>query len=231
MAMNTRHEGVGSKSEAQGKILLMKDELSLAGALHTVLSEEGYEVDVVTTVPSAIERLHQKYFDLVVADLCLPETGGIAFIKRVRQEQPGTEVIVTTASPSVSSAVEAMKLGAKEYISEPFTADELKNIVVSTLKKKRKKAVANAQPKRNELQVGALIQKREVLAVLNRAAEDEQFSRNIMENGFAALEDSTLQSEAKAAIINGNLEWLTKHVGELTPEQLKLIKKICRPDS
>jgi len=103
--------------------------------------------------------------------------------------------------------------------------------VVSTLKKKMRKAVANAQLQRKELRAGAPIEKREVLAVLKRAAEDEQFSRNIMENGFAALDDSTLKREAKAAIISGDLEWLTKHVGELTPEQLKLIKKICRPDS
>ncbi len=229
--MNAGQEVLGSKGQAKGKILVMKEEISLVGTLKTALSEEGYEVDVVTTVQSALEQLQRKYFDLLVVDLCLPETGGIAFIKRVRREQPNTEVIVTTANPSVSSAVEAMKLGAKEYIAEPFTGDELKNIVVSTLKKKRRKAVANAQLKRKESRVGALIQKREVLAVLNRAAEDEQFSRNIMENGFAALGDSTLEREAKAAIISGDLEWLTKHVGELTPEQLKLIKKICRPDS
>lgn len=229
--MNAGQEVLGSKGQAKGKILVMKEEISLVGTLKTALSEEGYEVDVVTTVQSALEQLQRKYFDLLVVDLCLPETGGIAFIKRVRREQPNTEVIVTTANPSVSSAVEAMKLGAKEYIAEPFTGDELKNIVVSTLKKKRRKAVANAQLKRKESRVGALIQKREVLAVLNRAAEDEQFSRNIMENGFAALGDSTLEREAKAAIMSGDLEWLTKHVGELTPEQLKLIKKICRPDS
>ena len=167
--MNAGQEVLGSKGQAKGKILVMKEEISLVGTLKTALSEEGYEVDVVTTVQSALEQLQRKYFDLLVVDLCLPETGGIAFIKRVRREQPNTEVIVTTANPSVSSAVEAMKLGAKEYIAEPFTGDELKNIVVSTLKKKRRKAVANAQLKRKESRVGALIQKREVLAVLNRA--------------------------------------------------------------
>ena len=92
-------------------------------------------------------------------------------------------------------------------------------------------AAAKAGEGGKKLQAGPLIQRREVLAVLNRAAEDEQFSRNIMENGFAALDDSSLKHEAKAAIISGDLEWLTKHVGELTPEQFKLIKKICRPDS
>jgi len=231
MTMNAGRQVFGSRDEAEGKILVMKDEVSLARELKTVLSEEGYEVDVVTTAQSALAQLQRKCFDLLIVDLCLPETGGMEFIKRVRREQPDTEVIVTTANPSVFSAVEAMKAGAEEYLAEPFTRDELKNIVVSTLKKKMRKAVANAQLQRKELRAGAPIEKREVLAVLNRAAEDEQFSRNIMENGFAALDDSTLKREAKAAIISGDLEWLTKHVGELTPEQLKLIKKICRPDS
>jgi DNA-binding NtrC family response regulator len=228
--MNAGQEVFGPKGGAEGKILVMEDEVSLAKALRTALSEEGYEVEVVTTVQNALEQLQRKYFDLLVVDLCLPEVGGIAFIKKVRREQPDTEVIVTTANPSVSSVVEAMKLGAKEYLAKPFTEDELKNIIASTLKKTRKKAVANAHHDGKELEAGALIRKREVLAVLDLAAEDEQFSRNIMEKGFAALEDSTLESEAKAAIIRGDLGWLNRCLGELTPKQLRLIKKICKPD-
>lgn len=162
---------------------MMEDEACLAKALQRVLSEEGYEVDVVTTVQGAFERLQQTYFDLLVVDLCLLETSSLAFIKKVRREQPDTEVIVTTANPSVPSAVEVLRLGAKEYLAKPFAKDEFKDIVVSTLKNKRTKAVANAQHDAKELPVGALIQKREVLAVLNRAAKDEQFSQNIMENG------------------------------------------------
>src|SRR5208283_5343253 len=136
MTMNAGRQVFGSRDEAEGKILVMKDEVSLARELKTVLSEEGYEVDVVTTAQSALAQLQRKCFDLLIVDLCLPETGGMEFIKRVRREQPDTEVIVTTANPSVFSAVEAMKAGAEEYLAEPFTRDELKNIVVSTLKKK-----------------------------------------------------------------------------------------------
>jgi DNA-binding NtrC family response regulator len=228
--MNAGQEIFGPKGGAEGKILVMEDEAGLARALQMNLSEEGYEVEVVTTVQNALEQLQRKYFDLLVVDLCLPEVGGMAFIKKVRREQPDTEVIVTTANPSVSSVVEAMKLGAKEYLAKPFTEDEFKNIVVSTLKKRRKKAVANARHDGKQFGGGALIRKREVLAVLELASEDEQFLRNIMEEGFAALEDSTSESEAKAAIIRGDLGWLERCLGELTPKQLWLIKKICGHD-
>lgn len=223
-------EAVGSKGGTQGKILVVEDEAGSAKELQIALSEKGYQMDVATSLQGAHAQLQHEHFDLLVIDLCLLESGSMAFIKKVRREHPDTEIIVTSANPSVSSAVQAMKLGVKEYLAEPFTKYELKKLIVSTLGK-RKKAVAEARFGGKRFQTGMLIQTREVLDVLNRAAEDEKFSRNIMENGFAALDNSTLKPRAKAAIISGDLEWLTKHVGELTPEQLKLIKKICRPDS
>jgi DNA-binding NtrC family response regulator len=228
--MNAGQEILGPKGGAEGKILVMEDETGLARALQMHLSDEGYEVEVVTTVQDVLEQLQRKYFDLLVVDLCLPEVGGMGFIKKIRREQPDTEVIVIAANPSVSSVVEAMKLGVKEYLAKPFTEDEFKNIVVSTLKKRRKKTVANARHDGRKFGDGALIRKREVQAVLDLAAEDEQFLRNIMEKRFAALEDSTLESEAKAAIIRGDPGWLNTCLGELTPAQLGLIKKICKPE-
>ncbi|MGA2400919.1 MAG: response regulator [Syntrophobacteraceae bacterium] len=229
--MNADKKMFGSKGKEEGKILVMLDEESLAGGLQTTLSEQGYEVDVVMSVQNALEQLHRKNFDLLVVDLCLSETGGMELIRKVRREHPCTEFIVTTSHPSVSSAVEAMKLGAKDYLAEPFTGDELQKIVVSTLRKKGTKASAKPAHEKKKLQVGTLIDKGEVLAVLKRAAKDEQVSQDIMENGLAAHEDFALEAEVKAAIIRGDLEWLDKHLGGLTPKQLTLIKKICKPDS
>jgi DNA-binding NtrC family response regulator len=228
--MNQGQEAVGSKGGTQGKILVIEDEAGFAKKLQIALSGKGYRMDVATTVQGALAQLRHEHFDLLIVDLCLLESGSMEFIKEVRREHPDTEIIVTSANPSVSSAVQAMKLGVKEYLAEPFTRHKLKKLIVSTLEK-RKKAVSNPWFEGKKFQMGTLIQKREVLAVLNRAAENEEFSRNIRENGFAALDDSTLKRRAKTAIISGDLEWLTKHVGELTPEQLKLITKICRPDS
>ena len=151
---------------------MIEDEVKLAGALQMVLSEDGYEVDVATSVRSALDQLHQRNFDLLVVNLCLPDIGGWAFIRKITREQPDAAVIVTTTNPSVPSAVEAMKLGVEEYLPKPFGGDEFKTIVMSTLKKQRGSR-STIHPGGKESQAGALIQKWEVLAVLNRAAEDE----------------------------------------------------------
>ncbi|MBW2607205.1 MAG: hypothetical protein JRD05_06160 [Deltaproteobacteria bacterium] len=76
-----------------------------------------------------------------------------------------------------------------------------------------------------ETQEEKLIQKREVTNVLNRTAEDEEFWTELMENGSEALQEYHLSSEAKAAIVSGDLKWINERVGELTQKQLMFIFK------
>jgi DNA-binding NtrC family response regulator len=205
------------------RILVMEDEANLANALKSILSEEGYEVDVAMTGRSALDQFQQKSFDLLVADLRLPDIDGMEVIKEVKRAQPDTEVIVITGFSTVSSAVQAMKLGASDYLAKPFTDDEIKNIISSTLKKMEPEKEITS----DEVvpQTAALIQKREVLRVLNRTTHDEQFWRDIMETGTEALSEYTLRPEAKAAIVSGDLEWLTRNIGELTQKQLMFVYK------
>jgi DNA-binding NtrC family response regulator len=161
----------------------MEDEVDVARALEMVLKEEGYEVDVAMTGASALERFNWKDFDLLIADLRLPDISGIDVIRKVRQEQPNTDVVVITGYSTVASAVEAMKLGAVDYLAKPFTEDELKNIIVATLKKREASSTGKGGPDQTGMHVDALIPRHAVLGVLNRATQDEQSWPNIMENG------------------------------------------------
>lgn len=201
----------------------MEDEVNVAKGLEMVLSEEGYEVDVAMTGSSALEQFRLKNFDLLVADLRLPDIDGMDVIREVKRDQPDTEVVVITGFSTVSSAIEAMKLGAFDYLAKPFTEDELKGIIGAALKEKGGSATAQAEREKSMPQAGALIQKREVIKVLNRTTGDHQFWRDIMELGSAALEEYALRPEAKAAIVSGDLKWLNEHVGELTQKQLLII--------
>jgi len=70
-----------------------------------------------------------------------------------------------------------------------------------------------------------LIQREEVIRVLERASQDEAFWRELAENGSEALKEYRLSSNAKAAIVSGDLNWIRKHIGELTEEQLLFIHK------
>ncbi|MBI9086502.1 MAG: response regulator [Desulfobacterales bacterium] len=205
-------------------ILLMEDEYSIANGLKMVLNEEGYEVDLAMTGQKALDSFFGNGFDLLVADLRLPDIDGFEVIKQVKEKRPETEVVVITGYSSVYSAVDAMKLGVYDYLPKPFTEDEIKNAVSGALEKKRN-AQTMQQVGTATLQQEKIIQKREVIKVLNRTAEDSTFWTELMENGSQALKEYHLSSEAKAAIISGDLMWINDRVGELTQKQLMFIFK------
>ncbi len=213
-----------TESRVPPEILLMEDEPSIARGLENVLTEEGYSVDVAMTGRNAMEKIHQKPFDLFVADLRLPDMDGMDVIRRMKEEQPKTEVVVITGYSTVSSAVEAMKTGVYDYLPKPFTEDEFKTAVDGALKKKGETEARAIQ----EMQwvVGEeekVIQKREVIRALNRTYEDPEFWRDLTVLGSEALGEYRLSPEAKAAIASGDLKWINEEVGELTQKQLKFI--------
>jgi DNA-binding response OmpR family regulator len=205
-------------------ILVMEDEPNVAKGLQMVLKEEGYAVDLAMTGESALETFGKEEFDLLVADLRLPDVDGMEVIKTVKENRPETDVIVITGYSSVPSAVEAMKAGAVDYLPKPFTDEEFRRAVDQVLKE-REEATAEVAIKAAETEEEKLIQKREVMRVLNRTSEDKEFWRDLMELGSDALRDYQLSQEAKAAIVSGDLKWINEHVGELTQKQLMFIYK------
>ncbi|MFZ7113162.1 MAG: response regulator [Desulfatiglandales bacterium] len=224
--MNVSQEMVGGKSLGKRQILLMEDEPSVAQGLQMVLKEEGYGVDLAMTGHSALEKFKQKYFDLLVADLRLPDMDGMDVIKEVKDRRPETGVVVITGYATVASAVNAMKIGVSDYLPKPFTEGEFMAAVGGALKEKDKETVpTKSAVKKAETEEEKLIQKREVIRVLNRTSEDSRFWNTIMAVGSSALEDYELSNEAKAAIVSGDLRWINEHVGELTQKQLMFIYK------
>ncbi|MGB5749448.1 MAG: response regulator [Desulfobacterales bacterium] len=222
--MTALQENTTIEFEASPHILVMEDDLSVATGLEMILSEEGYRVNLADTGKLAMEAFRQKRFDLLVADLRLPDIDGMEVIKQVKAENPETEVIVITGYGTTATAVEAMKLGVHDFLPKPFTEDQIKTAIDEALKEHVEKPVETVTSKA-ETQEEKLIQKREVLGVLSRTAEDMDFWRDLMENGSLALADYPLSSEAKAAISSGDLKWINANVGELTQKQLMFIYK------
>lgn len=108
------------------RILVIDDEINMLNLLKRILSKEGYEVTTCPTAEEALEKLGQKVYDLIVADLVLPGMNGIELLKTVKKDWPNTPFILITAFASVESAVEAMKIGAYDYIAKPFQTEEIK---------------------------------------------------------------------------------------------------------
>ena len=222
--MTRLQESTATNFEVPPHILVMEDDLSVAKGLEMVLSEEGYAVNLAGTGKLAMEAFRQKRFDLLVADLRLPDIDGMEVIKQVKEAKPETEVIVITGYGTTSKAVEAMKLGVHDFLPKPFTEDQIKSAIDEALREHVEKP-AEAVIKKAETEEEILIQRRVVMRVLGRTAEDSDFWADLMENGSLALADYKLSGEAKAAIASGDLKWINENVGELTQKQLMFIYK------
>jgi YesN/AraC family two-component response regulator len=117
-----------------------------------------------------------------------------------------------------------MKIGVADYLPKPFTENEIKVAISNALKKERSAPQEKTEISPEITKVN-LIQKREVLEVLERTNRDVEFARNLLEGDSSALNDYVLSWAAKAAITSGDLNWLRKNVGELTDEQMIFVNK------
>src|SRR3954449_10366618 len=102
-----------------GKILVVEDDESLRRATDVLLQKAGYTTTVAVDVPEALGILRESPQDLVLTDLSLPGPSGLELVNTVRTEHPDTVVVVITAYATVETAVEAMKLGAYDYLAKP----------------------------------------------------------------------------------------------------------------
>ncbi|MFQ5825427.1 MAG: sigma-54-dependent transcriptional regulator [bacterium] len=107
------------------KILIVEDERIMRISLRDALVKEGYEVSIATTGEEGWEIIQQSKFHLALADLKLPQMNGLTFLKKIKELSPQVIVIMMTAFGTIENAVEAMKLGAYDYISKPFLNEEL----------------------------------------------------------------------------------------------------------
>lgn len=112
-------------------ILVVDDEVEVGTFFEYYLREEkGYPVDVANSGREARTLFQRKKYDLALVDLKLPDTDGITLLKEIKEINPGCEIIIMTGYSTVKTAVEAMKLGALDYIDKPFEElDELDNII------------------------------------------------------------------------------------------------------
>jgi DNA-binding NtrC family response regulator len=111
------------------RILLVDDEENARIALSRLLSREGYIVDTVSNGFEALSHLREHDVNLIVTDINMPEMDGIAFLREVNRSFPGSNVIMITAYGGVETYIEALNLGAFEYISKPVKIEQLKSIL------------------------------------------------------------------------------------------------------
>jgi len=109
----------------KSKILIVDDEKAIRESVSLVLSEEGYETEIASDGNEAMEFLNEQDYDVLITDLKMPGMDGIELIKKSMKICPQTSVIIITAHASVESAIEALRIGAFDYILKPFDFDDL----------------------------------------------------------------------------------------------------------
>jgi DNA-binding NtrC family response regulator len=107
------------------KILLVDDDPDFRAALVARLAQKGLDVDAAESGAVALERLRERAYALVISDVRMPEMDGIELLRRVKADRPQTPVLMLTAFRDVGDAVEAMKLGANDYLIKPVEGDVL----------------------------------------------------------------------------------------------------------
>ena len=114
---------------ARFTVLIVDDEKTLARSIKLFLIEQGYEAEVAEDADAALALLEKLHPDLVFLDLRLPRMSGLELLKKIRQYDPYIQVVMLTAYGTIEGAVEAMKLGALDYLKKPVDLDELKILV------------------------------------------------------------------------------------------------------
>jgi DNA-binding NtrC family response regulator len=122
-----------------GRILIADDHDALRRGLARGLTEAGHEVDEASNGNAAIERLHDSHFDIVLSDLRMGGSDGLDVLRTTKALHPTTAVILMTAFGSVTTAVEAMKSGAFDYVQKPFEIEEMEIKIEKALEVKRMK--------------------------------------------------------------------------------------------
>src|SRR4026209_1205244 len=120
-----------------GRILIADDHDSLRRGLAQAVAEAGQDVEEAPNGNAAIEKLHEGFFDVVVSDLKMGGSTGLEVLKTAKTLHPSSAIILMTAFGSVSTAVEAMKSGAFDYVQKPFEIEEMEVKIEKTLEMRR----------------------------------------------------------------------------------------------
>ncbi len=132
-ASHTPHAHPGKPAR---KVLIVDDEYLIRYSLQRLIEREGFSVITADSGLQALQQFEQEKPDIVILDIRLPDANGLNLLKTIKEINPSVTVVMVTACPDIQSSVEAMKMGAFDYLDKPIDLDKLTNIL-NTLKQER----------------------------------------------------------------------------------------------
>jgi len=198
----------------KNKALVIDDEQIVLDSVSKILTGENYEVDVSLSGRKGLEDAIQRDYDIVLTDIRMPDIGGMRVLRDIKRAKPSLPVVIITGYATVRSAVQAMKLGAADYLEKPFTPNQLLKAVASALE-----MAATQVPEQQQV-----IHKEEMIKVLENAASDPQFFTSLLEDAADALDEYDLTGPEKLALLTGDIEWIEEQIGPLTRSQRRWLE-------
>lgn len=205
------------------RVLVVDDEKSIRVTLRSLLQAEDYQVAVAAEAAGALDLLKGSGFDVIVSDIVLPQTDGIELLSAIRAAAPHAQVIMMTGEPTVSTAAEALRLGAFDYLTKPFVKDAILRSVGNAVRfkkgedERRQLERENAEHRGNlEFMVSELRQEVEQRQRAERAKDD-----------FIGMVSHELRTPL--AILQEAVSLLLDQIpGKLVPAQERLLKTAQR---
>jgi DNA-binding NtrC family response regulator len=197
------------------KVLVIENEQKVLERFEKILTQENYHVDCSTEGFEGLSMATKGSYDLVFTDMRMPDTGGMRILRDIKRVKPAMPVIMITGDDTLTSAVQALQLGAMNFIEKSFTPEMLVNSVTVALK-----AGKSTVPEEQRV-----INREELLRVLERAANDSDFVSDLYNDGADALKNYALTGPEKLAILTGDIPWIEEHVGELNELQKQWIQQ------
>ena len=197
------------------RVLVIDDEQIVLDSIRKILKDEDCEVDVSLGGREGLDWALNRHYDIVLTDIRMPDIGGMRVLRDIKRAKPSLPVVMITGYATAQSAIQAMKLGAMDYLEKPFTPEKIIEVVSAAVHK------AATLPVEEQ----ALIHKEEVIKVLERAAFDSEFIYNLLYRGAEALDAYDLTGPEKLALLTGDIEWIEQYVGQLTPTQRRWLEQ------
>ncbi|HBF35323.1 TPA: hypothetical protein DDW35_12250 [Candidatus Sumerlaeota bacterium] len=186
-----------------GTILVVDDEVVIRSMLSEILQEQGHVVVCVSDGETALQEMEKRPFDLVLSDLYMPGMSGIELLVQVKNQYPTLPVVVLTGQPSLDQAIAAMKKGASDFITKPFSIDYIHHVVQKNLQEQR------------------LVQENQrLLAELNNKAVIEKLNRQLHQKISQLTKLYTISESFHAFVDNRSLlQYVVELASDLTGAQ------------
>lgn len=208
-------------------ILIVEDEAVMRESLRDWLTESGYLVETAEQGEEALQRIGEQDFGVLILDLRLPGKNGLEVLREAKAQRPQLKGIIITAYPSIETAVEAMKMGAIDYLPKPFSLDALEQLIQQTLGPVQVEIKPKAIPQK-AIAEPAIVEEVKVEEVIAIAPEEIPVHLKQGKAHFKAgrYKEALREFESILKVAPGDIEtrvWLRKVNEALTKPEIKAV--------